>query len=52
MIGQMKVCVVLPAYNAALTLERTLREIPKEIVDDIILVDDFSTDNTICGTPA
>ena len=47
MIGQKKVCVVLPAYNAARTLERTLREIPKDIVDDIILVDDFSTDDTV-----
>ena len=47
MIGQKKICVVLPAYNAARTLERTLREIPKDIVDDIILVDDCSTDDTV-----
>jgi glycosyltransferase involved in cell wall biosynthesis len=47
MIGQKKVCVVLPAYNAARTLERTLREIPADIVDDIILVDDHSTDDTV-----
>ena len=46
MIGQKKVCVVLPAYNAERTLERTLREIPKDIVDDIVLVDDCSTDDT------
>ena len=47
MIGQKKVCVVLPAYNAAHTLERTLREIPKGIVDDTIMVDDCSTDDTV-----
>lgn len=42
-----KVIVVLPAYNAALTLEKTIAEIPKEIVDEIVLVDDNSTDNSI-----
>jgi len=41
-----KVIVVLPAYNAALTLERTFREIPFDLVDDIVLVDDASPDNT------
>ena len=46
MINGRKVTVVLPAYNAALTLRRTLDEIPGETVDDIILTDDFSTDNT------
>ncbi|MCM8771264.1 MAG: glycosyltransferase family 2 protein [Candidatus Omnitrophica bacterium] len=43
----MKTIVVLPAYNAAKTLELTLKDIPKDIVDDIILVDDASTDNTV-----
>ena len=47
MINNKKICVVLPAYNAGRTLEKTLEEIPSEIVDDIILVDDASTDNTI-----
>ncbi len=42
-----KIVVVLPAYNAALTLEKTLREIPMDIVDEVVLVDDFSTDNTV-----
>ena len=42
-----KIVVVLPAYNAALTLEKTYKEIPFNIVDDVILVDDFSNDNTI-----
>jgi glycosyltransferase involved in cell wall biosynthesis len=41
-----KIVVVLPAYNAALTLEKTYKEIPQNIVDDVILVDDFSNDNT------
>jgi len=41
-----KIVVVLPAYNAALTLEKTVREIPADLVDDIILVDDCSKDST------
>jgi glycosyltransferase involved in cell wall biosynthesis len=47
MIENRKICVVLPAYNAARTLEKTLREIPANIVDDVILVDDASTDGTL-----
>jgi len=47
MIDNKKVCVVMPAYNAGRTLESTLREIPAGIVDDIVLVDDFSTDDTV-----
>jgi glycosyltransferase involved in cell wall biosynthesis len=46
MINQKKVIVVLPAYNAARTLQKTVSEIPAEIVDAILLVDDASTDNT------
>jgi glycosyltransferase involved in cell wall biosynthesis len=38
--------VVLPAYNAAMTLEKTIAEIPMDIVDELILVDDYSSDNT------
>ena len=41
-----KVIVVLPAYNAALTLEKTYEEIPFELVDEVILCDDASSDNT------
>ncbi|MCO6477548.1 MAG: glycosyltransferase family 2 protein [Phaeodactylibacter sp.] len=41
-----KVIVVLPAYNAALTLEKTYREIPFDLVDEVILCDDASSDNT------
>jgi glycosyltransferase involved in cell wall biosynthesis len=40
------IVVVLPAYNAALTLEKTYREIPLDIVDEVILVDDCSNDST------
>jgi glycosyltransferase involved in cell wall biosynthesis len=43
----MKIIAVLPAYNAAKTLEITVRDIPKDTVDDIILVDDASSDNTV-----
>ena len=46
MIGAKKIVVVLPAYNAALTLKRTYDEIPFDIVDDVVLVDDHSKDNT------
>ncbi|GAB3326430.1 glycosyltransferase family 2 protein [Larkinella ripae] len=42
-----KVVIVLPAYRAALTLERTYLEIPFDIVDEVILVDDASPDNTV-----
>ncbi|PWG04348.1 glycosyltransferase family 2 protein [Polaribacter aquimarinus] len=47
MIYNKKIIVVLPAFNAEKTLEKTYSEIPFEIVDDVILVDDFSTDKTI-----
>jgi glycosyltransferase involved in cell wall biosynthesis len=41
-----KIVVVMPAYNAAKTLKQTLDEMPSDIVDHIILVDDCSADNT------
>ncbi len=44
---KMKVIAVLPAYNAEKTLERTLADIPRDIVDEIILVDDASKDGTV-----
>ena len=47
MIQSSKVVVVLPAFNAAHTLEKTVAEIDTEIVDEIILVDDFSSDQTV-----
>jgi glycosyltransferase involved in cell wall biosynthesis len=46
MIKGKKVVVVMPAYNAAETLEITYKEIPMNIVDEVILVDDHGTDNT------
>lgn len=42
-----EVIVIMPAYNAAKTLEKTYRDIPKEIVKEIILVDDNSSDKTV-----
>lgn len=46
MIDNKKITVVLPAYNAAKTLEMTYREIPFDIVDEVVLVDDKSNDET------
>ena len=46
MYNNKKVIVVLPAYNASLTLEKTYREIPFDLVDEVILCDDASSDNT------
>ena len=47
MINGKKVVVVLPAFNASSTLETTFNEIPMEIVDEVVLVDDASPDNTV-----
>ncbi|TNE79918.1 MAG: glycosyltransferase family 2 protein [Bacteroidetes bacterium] len=47
MINGKKLVVVLPAYNAEHTLEITYKEIPFDIVDEVVLVDDASKDNTI-----
>ena len=46
MINNKKVVVVMPAYNASKTLEVTFDEIPKDLVDEVIVVDDCSNDNT------
>ncbi len=46
MINGKKIVAVLPAYNAALTVKQTYDEIPFDIVDDVVLVDDHSKDNT------
>lgn len=46
MIEGKKIIVVMPAYNAEMTLESTYKEIPFDVVDDVILVDDYSNDNT------
>lgn len=45
--GRPKVCIVMPAYNAASTLVRTYRAIPPDSVDEILLVDDGSFDDTV-----
>ena len=47
MLNNKKIVVVLPAYNAALTLEKTYNEIPFDIVDEVVLVDDASKDETV-----
>src|SRR6516164_9977821 len=46
MLAGKKIAVILPAYNAARTLQRTYDEIPRDIVDDVILTDDASSDGT------
>ena len=47
MIRGKKVVVVMPAYNAGKTLKTTCAEVPMDIVDEIILVDDASRDETV-----
>src|SRR5260221_9721162 len=47
MIDGKKLVIVLPAYNAELTLRKTYAEIPFEIVDEVVLVDDNSSDRTV-----
>ena len=46
MLLNKKIVVVLPAYNAAKTLKHTYDELPHDIIDDVILIDDASLDNT------
>src|SRR3954467_4747099 len=47
MLNGQKIIVVMPAYNAARTLAKTVEEIPRDIVDEILLVDDASSDETV-----
>jgi glycosyltransferase involved in cell wall biosynthesis len=47
MIAGKRVCVVMPAYNAARTLEQTVAELDRTVADDLILVDDASHDETV-----
>ncbi len=47
MIENHKITVVMPAYNAEKTLRKTVEALPKDVVDDIILVDDHSHDHTV-----
>ena len=46
MIHGKKICVVMPAYNAEKTLRQTVAEIPSEYIDDIVLVDDASSERS------
>lgn len=46
MVNGKKIVAVLPAYNAEKTLEMTFREIPMDVVDEVVLVDDHSRDET------
>lgn len=47
MLNGKKIVVVMPSYNAAQTLARTVEEVPRDIVDEILLVDDASSDETV-----
>lgn len=47
MLNNQKIIVVMPAYNAAKTLAKTVAEIPRGVVDEILLVDDASSDQTV-----
>jgi glycosyltransferase involved in cell wall biosynthesis len=47
MFHDQRVVVVMPAYNAALTLEKTVHEIPMDLVDDVVVTDDASSDDTV-----
>jgi glycosyltransferase involved in cell wall biosynthesis len=47
MYNNQKIIVVFPAYNASATLEKTYKEIPFDIVDEVVLVDDCSKDGTV-----
>jgi len=49
MLNGKKIIVVMPAYNAATTLRRTYAEIPMDIVDDVLVVDDCSSDGTVAA---
>lgn len=52
MIGDKKIVLVMPAYNAAKTVSRTYAEIPHDIVDEVLLVDDASPDETVAVAQA
>ena len=47
MLEGKKIIVVMPAYNAEHTLEQTYRDIPKDLVDEVLVVDDHSRDKTV-----
>ena len=47
MLDGKRIAVVLPAFNAAETLENTYRDIPMDILDTVVLVDETNTDETV-----
>ena len=47
MINKRRIAVVLPAYNAEATLSRTVAELDREVIDEVVLVDDASKDGTV-----
>ena len=47
MFHNQRIVVVMPAYNAAKTLEKTVREIPMDLVDEVVVTDDASSDDTV-----
>jgi glycosyltransferase involved in cell wall biosynthesis len=47
MLNGKKIVVVMPAYNAARTLRQTYAEIPRDVVDEVVIVDDASKDETV-----
>src|SRR4051812_48628718 len=47
MLNGKKIVVVMPSYNAAKTLVKTVADVPRDIVDEILLVDDASSDETV-----
>ena len=47
MISGKKIVVVMPAYNAEKTLRQTWEELPNDLIDEVVLVDDASRDSTI-----
>jgi glycosyltransferase involved in cell wall biosynthesis len=48
MLNGKRILVVLPAYNASRTLHKTVCELDRDVVDDVLLVDDSSSDDTVC----
>lgn len=52
MINGKRIVLVMPAYNAAQTVAKTYAEIPHDVVDEVLLVDDASRDDTVAAAQA